>query len=84
MKRGEHRRCRCRGRKRLKRFDLINPDWDRCTDLVHTYADLGLGLLDASLVALAERLSITALATLNSRDFHVVCPAHTDASTSIP
>lgn len=64
----------------LRRLDLIDLDWDRAADLVHTYADLGLGLVDASLVALAERLSITTLATLNSRDFHVVRPAHTDAT----
>lgn len=68
----------------LTRLDLIDPDWDRAADLVQTYADLGLGLVDASLVALAERLSVTTLATLNSRDFHVVRPAHTDAFTLLP
>ena len=68
----------------LTRLDLTDADWDRAADLVQTYADLGLGLVDASLVALAERLSITTLATLNSRDFHVVRPAHTAAFTLLP
>jgi predicted nucleic acid-binding protein len=68
----------------LTRLDLTDADWARAADLVQTYADLGLGLVDASLVALAERLSIITLATLNSRDFHVVRPAHTAAFTLLP
>ena len=38
------------------------------------YADTGLGLADASLVALAERLGTTAVATLDERHFRAVRP----------
>lgn len=38
------------------------------------YADTGLGLADASLVALAERLGTTDIATLDERHFRVVRP----------
>lgn len=38
------------------------------------YADSGLGLADASLVALAERVDTVTLATLDERHFRVVTP----------
>lgn len=38
------------------------------------YADTGLGLADASLVVLAERLTTTDIATLDERHFRVVRP----------
>jgi len=52
--------------------------------LIERYADLGLGLVDASIVAIAELRGITILATLNNRDFRVVRPRHSDAFTLIP
>jgi predicted nucleic acid-binding protein len=59
--------------------DLGPEDYQRCADLIVAYADLGLGVVDASVVAVAERLGITTVATLNHRDFRVVRPTHTDA-----
>ncbi len=38
--------------------DLTRDDYLRCVELIHTYADMGLGLVDASIVTLAERLGI--------------------------
>lgn len=64
--------------------DLLEVDYHRCAELLVTYADLHLGFVDASIVAVAERLGITALATLNHRDFRVVRPAHTDAFELLP
>jgi uncharacterized protein len=51
-------------------------DWARTTVLVTTYASLGLGTVDASIVAVAERLGLTEIATMNTRDFYTVKPAH--------
>jgi predicted nucleic acid-binding protein len=59
-------------------------DWTRIRELVTTYADLHLGGTDASIVAVAERLGVTTIATLNRRDFAVVRPAHCDALDLIP
>ncbi|GAA4546285.1 hypothetical protein [Pseudonocardia xishanensis] len=53
-------------------------------DLVDTYADLPLGTSDASVVALAERLGVTEVATLDHRHFRVVRPRHVDAFTLLP
>lgn len=68
----------------LTRVDLTEADWQRAAELVETYADLGLGLVDASIVAVAERLGVTTLATLNRRDFTVVRPRHADAFQLLP
>ncbi|MFN0028498.1 MAG: type II toxin-antitoxin system VapC family toxin [Acidimicrobiales bacterium] len=64
--------------------DLTLADWARCVELIETYADLGLGLVDASVIAIAERLNLTTIATLNRRDFNVVRPSHTEAFDLIP
>jgi predicted nucleic acid-binding protein len=53
----------------LARLDLGTSDWQRVAELVEQYADLGLGVVDASVIAAAERLSTTTVATLNHRDF---------------
>lgn len=68
----------------LEVVDLVKADWARCQDLIRQYADLRLGLVDASVIAVAERLGITDVATLNRRDFTVVRPAHCEALTLIP
>ena len=68
----------------VERVDLADDDWDRAIELINTYADLGLGLVDASVVTLAERLGVTTVATLNHRDFRVVRPRHVDAFELIP
>ncbi|MGE3689510.1 MAG: type II toxin-antitoxin system VapC family toxin [Acidimicrobiia bacterium] len=48
------------------------PDWMRIAELVAQYRDLPLGTADASVVAAAERLGITAIATVDHRHFAVV------------
>jgi hypothetical protein len=68
----------------LTLVELVEVDYRRATALIRQYADLGLGLVDASIVAIAERLQIATLATFNHRDFRVVRPAHCDALELIP
>jgi predicted nucleic acid-binding protein len=53
-----------------------DADFERAADLVETYADLSLGTVDAVVVAIAERLSASKVATLDRRHFSVVRPAH--------
>ena len=59
-------------------------DARRIVDLIETYADLGLGGTDASLVVLAERLNVTRIATLDRRHFTVVRPSHIAAFDLVP
>jgi predicted nucleic acid-binding protein len=64
--------------------DLTANDWQRVADLVEQYADLDLGTVDAAVIAIAERLDVTTLATINPRDFRVVRPAHCEAFELVP
>jgi uncharacterized protein len=64
--------------------DLTASDWTRSLALVGQYLDRPLGLVDASIVAIAERLSIVELATMNGRDFYLVRPKHVDAFVLYP
>lgn len=59
-------------------------DLERMAELIETYADLRLGTIDASVVAAAERLGLTSIATLDRRHFTVVRPRHTNAFTLLP
>jgi uncharacterized protein len=63
----------------VERADLVRID-----DLLDEYADLPLGIVDASVVASCERLGATSLATLDRRHFSVVRPRHCDALTLLP
>jgi hypothetical protein len=46
--------------------------------------DLPLGTTDASVVAVAERLGVSEIATLDRRHFTVVRPRHVKAFTVLP
>lgn len=69
---------------RLGVVELATDDWHRCAELVERYTDLRLDLIDASLVAAAERLGVTTIATMNRRDFAVVRPRHAEAFELLP
>lgn len=65
--------------------ELVEPsDWDRIEELLETYADLRLGIVDASVVAACERLGELNLATLDRRHFSVVRPRHCAALNLLP
>lgn len=59
-------------------------DLSRCRDLQDQYGDLALGLVDASIIALAERLDEPKVATLDQRHFRTVRPAHVAAIELVP
>jgi uncharacterized protein len=72
---------------RAGRYTLIeslSADVDRVVELVAKYDNLPLGTVDASVIALAERLNITTVVTLDRRDFSAVRPAHVPALTLLP
>ena len=56
----------------------------RMADLVATYGSLPLGTTDASVIALAERLRLTDVATLDRRHFTVIRPRHALALELLP
>jgi len=59
-------------------------DFARMADLVRQYADFPLGTADASVIAVAERLGATHVATIDQRHFRAVRPAHCAAFELLP
>ncbi len=71
----------------LEKDDVRAPlpeDWARMAELVERYEDLPLGGVDASVIALAERLGATRLITLDRRHFSVVRPRHCERFELLP
>lgn len=64
--------------------ELTSADYDRMADLVEQYSDLPLGTSDAAVIAVAERLDVDEVATLDLRHFTVVRPRHVKAFTLLP
>jgi predicted nucleic acid-binding protein len=79
-------RLRPTGRDRRRTASACAKDQDirRMAELVETYVDLPLGIVDAAVIAIAERLQLTEIATLDQRHFGVVRPSHTRAFTLLP
>lgn len=71
-------------RRELIQVDLIPADLIRIAKLIDTYADFPLGTADASVIALAERLGLSEIATLDHRHFRVVRPRHVDSFRLLP
>ena len=62
--------------------NLTQRDLARCAELLRIYNFLGF--VDASIVAMAERLKLPALVTTDRRDFARVRPAHVAAFQLLP
>ncbi|MFJ4090537.1 type II toxin-antitoxin system VapC family toxin [Kitasatospora sp. NPDC089913] len=68
----------------LRQVETVDSDLLRMAELVEIYADFPLGATDASVIAVAERLGLTEIATLDRRHFSVVRPLHTSAFHLLP
>ena len=64
--------------------DLDEEDYRRVRSLLSTYEDLALEFVDAAVVAIAERLEQTTVATLDRRHFSVIKPLHVPAFKLVP
>jgi hypothetical protein len=63
---------------------LAGDDLPRAADLMLAYADLPLGFVDASIIAMAERLDITTILTTDRRHFGAVRPSHCERLRLVP
>ena len=69
------------------RFTVVSTtveDIVRSIELLDLYADSNLGFVDASVVAIAERLGVRQIATTDRRDFSLVRPRHCSALELLP
>lgn len=56
--------------------ELMLQDLRRALELLRRYEDARIGLVDATIVAIAERLKISRILTTDRRDFSLVRPRH--------
>ena len=68
----------------LKQIDIVAGDLIRIAALMRQYMGFPLGVADASVIAAAERLRASEVATLDQRHFRAVTPAHVTALNLLP
>ena len=69
------------------RFEIIavtDQDIARTANLIEQYADSKVDFVDASIIAIAERLKIQTVLTIDQRDFRMVRPHHCESFTLLP
>lgn len=55
---------------------LAKNDFRRTLEILKTYSDMNIGFVDASLVAIAERLKIHRILTTDRKHFSIIRPRH--------
>lgn len=63
---------------------LLRSDLSRVFQIAKQYETAEFDIVDCCLIALAERLQITSVATFDRRDFYIVRPSHTDYFEILP
>lgn len=61
---------------RFELVDSIDRDIERAADIMQQYADSKVDFVDASIIAIAEQLSIQTILTIDQRDFRLFRPVH--------
>jgi predicted nucleic acid-binding protein len=56
--------------------ELTLQDLRRALELLRSYEEARIGFVDATVVAVAERLKISRILTTDRRDFSIVRPRH--------
>jgi predicted nucleic acid-binding protein len=69
---------------RYRILPLEPEDFLRAADILEKYADTRLDYIDATIAAVAERLEITTILTLDRRDFSPLRPAHIERFHLLP
>lgn len=64
--------------------NLVEDDFERMAQLVEQYDNVPLGGSDASVIAIAERRSITTILTTDRRHSAAVRPKHVEGFTLLP
>jgi predicted nucleic acid-binding protein len=59
-------------------------DISRIAELVEQYLSLPLGIVDAAVIAIAERLNLTEVATVDRKHFSIVRPRQVSAFRLLP
>ena len=68
----------------MKLIDLEAQDYDRAAEILRQYHDSRIDFVDASIMALAERLNIARILTYDRRDSSMYRPSHVEALPLLP
>jgi len=63
---------------------VVSEDLERAYEVLSRYQSLKLDFVDAVLIAIAERLNVKTILTLDQRHFRIVRPRHTAAFEVLP
>lgn len=63
---------------------LNQEDIQKTAEILHRYQDSRIDFVDATVMAIAERLNIITVLTLDRRDFTIYKPSHCSAFTLLP
>jgi len=63
---------------------LTSQDHARCREVMARYADADIGIVDAAVLAIVERLNETKVATLDGKHFRFLRPKHVSALHLLP
>jgi predicted nucleic acid-binding protein len=63
---------------------LISADLRRTLELLHQYEKARIGFVDATVIAVAERLKIPRILTTDRRDFSLIRPRHCKVFDLLP
>lgn len=69
---------------RFRVIALTEIDLNRIAEILTKYGDSRIDFVDASVMAAAERLSITTILTLDRRDFRLFRPQHCQSFELLP
>lgn len=61
-----------------------SSDYERAADVLRNYNDANIDFVDALIVALAERLNIIKILTVDRRHFSIFKPAHCESFEILP
>jgi len=59
-------------------------DLSRCVEILDKYKALNIGFVDATVIAISERLKISKILTTDRKHFSVIKPRHCKAFTLLP
>ncbi|HHT9124655.1 MAG TPA: type II toxin-antitoxin system VapC family toxin [Candidatus Brocadiia bacterium] len=70
------------GELKVEHFKM--EDLKRINELLKAYSDANIGFVDASIVAIAERLKVDRILTTDRRHFSIIKPSHCPIFTLLP
>ena len=66
----------------IEHYDI--NDLKRCIELLNKYRDANIGFVDASLIAISERMNIRKLLTTDRKHFSFITPKHCKSFNLLP